>query len=224
MIAAKGSRRWLQVAVNHRPELLDEPLRKAASLPPDAAVEWLSPLACEDFKEYRDDDAIRRLRIELGTSPLKDFWPPRGPCWDGLARASTGDVFLVEAKAHVGEMFSGRSRASSEASTARIAASLREVRRAIAPGAGEADWTGAGYQHANRLAHLHLLRERNGIPAHLVLVYFLNAADVKGPSDRAEYERASAEIESRLGVRQTTLSRYVHKVYVDVRDLPADVR
>jgi hypothetical protein len=26
------------------------------------------------------------------------------------------------------------------------------------------------------------------------------------------------------GVRQTTLSRYVHKVYVDVRDLPADVR
>ncbi|HEX8831409.1 MAG TPA: hypothetical protein VF705_09605, partial [Longimicrobium sp.] len=74
----------------------------------------------------------------------------------------------------------------------------------------------------NRLAHLHLLREQNGIPAHLVLVYFLNAADVNGPTERAEYMGAIKVIEHYLGVRNSRISRYVHKLFVDVNAL-ADV-
>ncbi len=216
--APKGSQRWLQIAVNRLPSLIDDPLRVAARLLPDAEIEWLSPLATECYLELSDDGVLTRLGVELKSRKLKDFWPMRGPRWDGLARTSSGDVFLVEAKAHIGEMVSGRCRASA-AAHAQISESLREVQRAIAPGAEQVDWTGTFYQYANRLAHLHLLRMQNQLPAHLVYVYFLNAKDVRGPSDRAEYEGATKVIEHCLGIRRTRLSAFVHKLYVDVRDL-----
>lgn len=215
--ARKGSQRWLQVAVNRRPHVIDEPLRAAASLPHAAQITWLSPVESDAFVEYFDASMCDRLGLHL-TKPLHEFWPAGGPRWDGLARASTGDVFLLEAKAHIGEMVSPASRAS-EASRAKIGEALRAVQREIAPGADEVDWTGRFYQYANRLAHLHFLRQQNGIPAHLVLVYFLNAADVNGPSEQAEYEGAIHVIEHYLGVRRTKLSRYIHKLFVDVRSL-----
>lgn len=218
MFAAKGSQRWLQMAVNCRPDLLNAHLRGAVGLAPNVAVEWLSPLASEGFVEYRDGLTFQRLGVQLAKRSLSDFWPARGPLWDGLARASTGDVFLVEAKAHIGEMVSSGSRAS-EPARAQITESLRAVQREIAPGADEVDWTGTFYQYSNRLAHLHLLRLQNDIPAHLVCVYFLHASDVNGPTERAEYEGAIKVIEHYLGLRQSKLSRYVHKLFIDVRDL-----
>jgi hypothetical protein len=220
--AVKGSQRWLQIAVNRKPSILETPLRSSARLSPGVGIEWLSPLASEAFVEYSDGLTFDRLGVKLEKRSLEDFWPLHGPRWDGLARATTGDVFLVEAKAHIGEMVSGRSHAS-EASLAKIAQSLLEVQRQIAPGSEEIDWTRTFYQYANRLAHLHLLRMQNDIDAHLVLVYFLNATDVNGPSQQAEYEGATKIIEHYLGIRQSKLSRYVHKLYVDVRDLPTDV-
>lgn len=45
---------------------------------------------------------------------------------------------------------------------------------------------------------------------------------VDGPFQQAEYEGATKVIERYLGIRQSKLSRYVHKLYVDVRDLPTD--
>jgi hypothetical protein len=171
--AAKGSLRWLQVAVNRLPSTINNPLRAAAGLAEEAAIDWLSPLASEKFIEYRDRPTFDRLGIHLNRTPLETFWPTRGPYWDGLARASTGDVFLVEAKAHIGEMVSGRARAS-EAPMAMIDESLKQVQREIAPGSeGLVDWSKTFYQYANRLAHLHLLRSQNdNIRAHLVFVYF----------------------------------------------------
>ena len=218
--APKGSQRWLQIAVNRCPDLLDAALRDSARLPASARIEWLSPRAEEGFVEYRDGATLAKLGVVLTRRALEDFWPARGPVWDGLARASTGDVFLCEAKAHVGEMVSGRSRASA-AAMVKIQESLRAVQREIAPGADDVDWAGTFYQYANRLAHLHLLRVQNNVPAHLAFIYFLNAADVRGPSERAEFEGAMKVIEHYLGVRQSKVSRFVHKLYIDVRDLPA---
>jgi hypothetical protein len=221
LFAAKGSQRWLQIAVNREPTILDTPLRSAARLSSGVGLEWLSPLASENFVEYSDGLTFDRLGIKLEKRSLEDYWPLHGPRWDGLARATTGDVFLVEAKAHIGEMVSGGTRAS-EASRAKISQSLGEVQREIAPKSEEIDWTRTFYQYANRLAHLHLLRMQNDIHAHLVLVYFLNATDVDGSSQQAEYEGATKIIEHYLGIRQSKLSQSVHKLYVDVRDLPTD--
>lgn len=219
--AGKGSQRWLQVAVNHRPELLDDPILRAAGLE-GASLQWLSPVRNEKFIEYRDGAALTKLGIAELKRPLEDFWPLRGPCWDGLARTADSDYLLVEAKAHIGEMVSSGSRAS-EGPKAKIIQSLRQVQREIAPGADEVDWSGTFYQYANRLAHLHFLRQQNGVKAHLVFVYFLNAPDVGGvsggPSTKDEYIGATKVIEHYLGIRNSKISRYIHKIFVDVNEL-----
>lgn len=115
-------------------------------------------------------------------------------------------------------MVSGRSRASAPA-ILKIRQSLLEVQKKIAPNSDFVDWSGTFYQYANRLAHLYFLREENNIPAHMAFVYFINATDVKGPSEQAEYEGASKIIEHYLGIRNCKISRYIHKLYVNVNEL-----
>src|SRR5919108_6092154 len=65
-------------------------------------ADWISPLAREDYREYRDD-FLSVLGLAQYYRALRDFWPLWGPQWDGLAllsgKADTG-VLLIEAKAH----------------------------------------------------------------------------------------------------------------------------
>src|SRR5438045_3142137 len=106
-LAAKGSQRWLQLAVNDSPELLVKEL--APSLPlGHGAIEWLSPLRTDSpaFCEYRDDACLQKLRVRLDKRALATFWPSRGPMWDALGRTESGELLLVEAKAHIAEMVS----------------------------------------------------------------------------------------------------------------------
>src|SRR5262245_37445643 len=102
--AAKGSQRWLQMAVNQQPELLNEPFRQSGGWEASAQVEWLSPIERDGFCEYRDQACLRQLGLKPQKA-LADFWPARGPVWDGLARIDR-DVLLIEAKAHIPEMIS----------------------------------------------------------------------------------------------------------------------
>ena len=74
---AKGSQRWLQLAVNENPELLNIPLRQSLGLATDAEVEWLSPLRGKRYVEHRDDFVdVLGLKLE---QPLHEFWPSGGP-------------------------------------------------------------------------------------------------------------------------------------------------
>ena len=108
-----GSQRLLQVAVNNRPELLLSALRRSGAVGRREALEWVSPLESEEHSEYRDQVAIKKLRIaESITSPLSEFWPRRGAVWDGLAVTSKGRPLLVEAKAHIPEAASPGTMAS----------------------------------------------------------------------------------------------------------------
>src|SRR6266404_6326382 len=113
MKATRGSQKWLQVGVNRYPEIVNGALRASANMPTGTAIEWLSPVESEGYVEYRDQAFVKKLGLSLKHRPLIDFWPPRGPVWDGLARTSTGEVLLVEAKAHILEMISPASKASS---------------------------------------------------------------------------------------------------------------
>jgi hypothetical protein len=219
--ARKGSQRWLQVAVNRDPESLNRTIRSAMGLPGSVEIQWMSPLESHSFAEYRDTAALKRCEITLERRPLADFWPSRGPVWDGLARTSRGEVLLVEAKAHIPELVSPRSRAT-EPARGRIEKSMREVQETIAPKTvGVVDWTHTFYQYANRIAYLYLLREENQVPAHLVNIYFLNATDVGGPSDPVEWRGALKVVECYLGIGRTRISKYIHKVFVDATPLIA---
>lgn len=217
MRATKGSQKWLQDAVNSFPHVIDSAIREAAGWDPSRSIEWLSPLAVENYGEYRDSAVIRRLGIELEKRPLHEFWPKGGPVWDALARTSKGDLILLEAKAHIPELLSPGTKAS-PASRVRIRAALEETRQALAKGTTK-PWDDTFFQLTNRLAHLHLLRNLNGKRAHLVFLYFVGATEVKGPATREEWKGAIRVAEGYLGLERHQLSKYVHHVFVNVRDL-----
>jgi hypothetical protein len=148
---------------------------------------------------------------------LAEFWPSGGPVWDALGLASDGAKILVEAKAHIAEAASPATKASPQ-SLALIRRSLEEARRYYAPRA-VADWTGALYQYANRLAFHYLLKKVNGIDCRLVFLDFCNASDVKGPTSELEWKGATEMIHALLGL-PSDLSRFgVYHAFVDVQKI-----
>ena len=202
----KGSQRWLQWLVNDSPELLDQQIGLGR-------IDWRSPLRADDFAEYRDQDFLDLLRIELSTRPLASFWPHRGPQWDALGRAPSGEVVLVEAKARAKELRS-RMAASAEVSRRQIKASLSETAQGLGAPGGH-DWWKRFYQYANRLAHAYLLDGRNGVPTRLVFLYLVGDADVGGPMSRAEWQTKLDTVHTELGL--PTLPDFVTDVFIDVR-------
>ena len=216
--ADRGSQKWLQVLVNECPELIDRVLATQLGLTESHTVRWLSPLKEDGYTEYRDHDFLSTLGISLDRRSLASFWPKNGPRWDALANTDRGDVILVEAKAHIPELVTDPTQAS-KPSLKRICKSLNDTKRHIGSHS-DADWATCFYQYTNRLAHLYLLRELNGISAYLVLLYFINDEEMNGPSSQVEWEGAIKLLESFLGIRQShSLSEYILHVFLDVVEL-----
>lgn len=211
----RGSLKWIQRAVAFGAAELTQPIiaRTAA-----ASIEWRSPLLQDGYAEYRDASFLQRLGLGQHAPALTDFWPARGPQWDALGITDRGDVLLVEAKAHVGEMCSPPSQASGT-SRERIAARLEEVAAALGAHPAHASWIERFYQLANRLAHLHFLRAQ-GVAAWLVLVNFVGDDEMNGPSSVREW-RAAYQVAWHvmgLGARHP-LAPFVIEAFPDVRAL-----
>ena len=212
---ARGSLRWLREAVNAKSGMLDGSIRQACGLPARTKIEWRSPLEKDDYAEYGDHDFLALLGLELEHRPLETFWPNRGPQWDALARADTGQIILVEAKANIPEIVSPGTSASAESRTL-IDNSLLETKRYLRV-PEDIPWSGRLYQYANRLAHLYLLRALNGVDTHLIFLYFTCATDVNGPETVKEWIAALTVAKRVLGLRSRhRLHRYVHDVFIDV--------
>lgn len=212
--ATRGSQFWLQKLVNEEPESLNRHIVEQIPSLEGSSIEWLSPLASENFREYRDQAFLGKLGIELPERTLSEFWPNGGPVWDGLARTGNGEVLLVEAKSHIPEAVSPPSRASPR-SLELIRASLDETKDFM-KGNPDADWSGIFYQYTNRLAHLYLLRELNRLPARMVFINFVGDTDMGGPDTPEEWKGAILAIETYLGVTRSRLSSYVAHVHLDV--------
>ena len=216
--ASKGSQRWLQLAVDRSPELLDEALRRAGAIDKDDSVDWKSPLRDDGYKEYRDASALQKLGITtLPGRTLQEFWPPRGPVWDALGVSNKGLKILVEAKAHIAEAASPPSKATPE-SLELIRRSLVEARAWYAPKA-KAEWSENLYQYANRLAFQYLLHKRNAIPSRLVFIDFVNASDVGGPDSAAAWKGATQLMHALLGLPPDIERFGVFHAYVDVGEI-----
>lgn len=203
---AKGSLKWIQRAVNERWPSLDDPILAATR---ENSLRWLSPVREDAYAEYRDGAFLDLIGHGRLRAQLQSFWPRRGPQWDALGHVGERGVLLVEAKAHIREMCSPGSSAG-PASRAIIAQRLREVAAALGAG-GDADWTGAFYQMANRLAHLWFLRE-HGVEAWLVFVGFLGDRAMNGPASAEAWGAAQTVAEYALGlpVRHTLSSFVIH--------------
>lgn len=217
-----GSQKWLQALVNDHRDLADRGLAEALRLSADEIVQWRSPLRDDDYAEYSDGEAFARIGVQFDNTPLAQFWPPNGPCWDALAVAgqSPGKPILVEAKSHLCELCSAKCGAQGE-SLLRINASLNKT-KAFLGSTTRVDWSKSYYQYANRLAHLYLLRELNGLDAYLVFIYFRNDDEMGGPKTRAEWETVIELAERSLGVHRHRLSDYARSIFIDVNDLRGD--
>ena len=214
--ASAGSQRWLQVAVNRKPELLLTALRRCEAIGPRVSVAWQSPLEAEGFCEYQDGKALEKAGISNLKTPLEKFWPARGPVWDALGITSDGHPLFIEAKAHIPEAASPASKASSQTSIDLIEKSLEAARGYYAPRA-TATWSKLFYQYANRLAHHYFLKKVNGFPSILVFLYFVNADDMLGPMSEDEWHGAVRLIHAVLGLPKD-LKRYgVFDAFLDAR-------
>jgi hypothetical protein len=187
--ADKGSRYYLQNLVNDSSETLNlAMLSRSPSLSAYHSDEprWVSPLARQNYREFRDAGFLRSVGLSHLKYSLSRFWPRFGPSWDALAtvagEADRHGVILLEAKNHFKELGASPCGAKGH-SLEKIGGSLSFVKNAL--GVGEsANWLGKYYQYANRLAHLHWLCSE-GIPAWLVFLYFIGDREQQGPDSEA---------------------------------------
>jgi hypothetical protein len=209
---ARGSEKWMRrVAATGA---LDAALLK--TMKRSGAIDWRSPRADDAFAEYRDAAFLERVGLSHLLPQLKAFWPRKGPQWDALGLSASGDVLLVEAKAHLRE-FCSEGTGASAASRAKIETALNATARALGAKPRGA-WTTTFYQLANRLAHLWFLRE-HGVKAWLVLMNFVGDADVGGPESAAEWDAAYLVANYAMGLPERhALSRYVIHLHPDVRN------
>lgn len=214
--ASAGSQRWLQIAVNRKPQLLLSALQRSGAIGQRTSVAWHSPLEADGFREYGDGKALEKASIANLKKPLEQFWPARGPVWDALGITSEGHPLFIEAKAHIPEAASPASRASSPTSVDLIGKSLGEARSFYAPRA-TASWSNLFYQYANRLAHHYFLKQVNSVPSVLVFLYFLNADDMLGPMSEEEWRGAVRLIHAVLGLPKNLTSYGVFDAFLDAR-------
>jgi hypothetical protein len=203
----RGSQKWIQRAINKHPNVFDPLI--LAEVPCAEHIEWLSPLEHDEHAEYRDNSFLNRIGCPELAPALVAFWPVRGPQWDALARTNNGDVLLVEAKAHIDEMFSSGTQASPDSRTV-IESALTNTASAL--GAKPlSPWTGPLYQTANRIAFLQFLIDHQ-VAARLVFVCFVGDTDVGGPPSADEWRGALHVTRRMLGLpkRHPLHSRIVH--------------
>lgn len=185
-LANKGSQYQLQKYVNDfTQELNNAILQNSPSLltfiNDSFEIQWKSSLMQDGYYEYQDDFlmVITKDNTVLNNYKitLQDYWPRRGPVWDGIATVTGQDnkngLLLVEAKAHISETTS-QIKATSEKSRKLIQATLQEVQAIIGSTSSTDPWLNDYYQLANRLSFLHLLNEKLKIPTWLVLCNFVN--------------------------------------------------
>ena len=61
----KGSLKWTQYILNEHPDFLDNSINKFLPDSYTQPIEWLSPLADDDYAEYRDQIFLDLLEIKL---------------------------------------------------------------------------------------------------------------------------------------------------------------
>jgi len=190
-----------------------------------SAIDWLDFRFAPKKKPMQDAE-LTALDFLDGRPRLQaawaGFWPHTGTPinWDAvgwLAGSGPPELLLIEAKAHTGELRT--STGSQGASRDLITASFDRVKQTLgAP--PTADWLSGYYQAANRLAVLWFLLQE-GLPAHLVNIYFVGDRGGRGnpncPSDKKGWKKPLEDQAAHLGLpTRHPLAGRIHSVYLPV--------
>jgi hypothetical protein len=212
----KGSLKWIQGVAEDSSHPVNQGIRENWGLADKVKIDWKSPLAEDDFAEYRDSTFLRVLGLDELAGELSEFWPTHGPQWDALARIGDKRVLLVEAKAHVAEMNS--TCAAGTKSRLRIEDAMDRAKSFYGATAGS-NWLSGYYQYANRLAHVQFLRD-HGVDAHLMGVYFLGDSEMRGPAEISTWVKAIDDCHDSLGLRVDQHWPFIHQLFVRVPTAP----
>lgn len=213
----KGSLKDIRLLINQSPQLLNSLLKNKIKEISKSEINWISPLKENKYIEYQDEEFINKIGVKLKYK-LYDFWPNKGPHWDGLGKTDDNVIFLIEAKANIKEIVTPESQAKSSKSIDLISRSLYETKTYLGI-ENSVDWSGKFYQYTNRIAHLYFLRVQNKIPTYLINIYFINDESVNGPKSRVEWESALEVMKTYLGVRNNKLSKYIIDLFIDINDI-----
>lgn len=212
----RGSLKWVQRLVNEREELFRGRLVRPLQLKSGDQIEWVSPLA-PHFTEFRDADFLKEIHQQDLAGKLREFWPKHGPQWDALGLLGQSTVLLVEAKAHIAEVFTTIG--------AKAPSSRRKIEKAFQTTRDDLDlrtpypWTAPFYQYANRVAHLHFLHNICRVPTYLIFVNFMGDTDMDGPRTKQEWQATSRHIKQYLGVGDSEIVDRIVDLFVNVDDL-----
>jgi hypothetical protein len=191
-------------------------------------VDWLD-FGFDRTKRWKDAE-LTGLEFLPSSHPIRTawskFWPTRGnaPNWDAVGVATfekRDEWLLVEAKAHIEELFSD-CKASDNGGRALITQALGQTKKSLGV-PPDRDWLSRYYQYANRLTVLDFLRS-NGMPARLLFVYFTGDSfepdpmhKFNCPKDEPGWKLALDAQSEWLGLRPVhSLSEYVHKIFIPV--------
>lgn len=150
------------------------------------------------------------------------IWPHKGTPinWDVVGKvkiAGRWEWLLVEAKAHLGEVFSSCG-AEENGGRPLIRQTLERVKNALGVDPGR-DWLVDHYQYCNRIAVLHHLVEHDA-PAHLLWIYFTGDRGKRGricPKDELGWRGALLERTEAIGLPERhALSARMHKLFLPV--------
>jgi len=213
----KGSLKWIQILINNQPDIINLHIRRNFKIPARTEIDWVSPLKEEYYAEYRDEGFLKVLGVSPQKVRLIDFWPNGGPQWDALGRLSNGTVLLIEAKAHISEVLC-HMQAGDPDSINLIEESLARTKRELGVRTKN-PWTTPFYQYANRIAHLHFLRNLNGIKSHLLFVNFIGDEEMGGPKSELEWLGVHSLIQSYLGIGKINLKPFMADICIDVAEL-----
>ena len=157
-------------------------------------------------------------------------WPKTGKqqSWDGvgfikplfsLTDVSSKQIVLLEAKAHVGEIYSpcqaGEDSARKiEDILLRTAADLNIVDFDNV----RVQWLEKYYQTANRLATYNYLK-KSGFSPYLVFLYFLNDQHENStcPSKVEEWESTLTKMKNEMGIEDVFVKENIFELFLDVR-------
>jgi hypothetical protein len=171
----KGSKFWMQQLVNGR----DVTQLNEAIYGKECKIEWISPLANEDYSEYMlNSETLQETLRGKGVVFEKsffNFWPARQPQWDAIGITEDKTLNLVEAKAHTSETITHKQTDEEKMSDGSkrnlklITESMRESFESLNSKGDFDAWLNEYYQLGNRLTFMTKLRGK-GIKVKLVLL------------------------------------------------------
>jgi hypothetical protein len=187
-----GRPQEVQELVHRHPDRLASLLEHASAGRIRTPIRWVAPDQGAGWDEragseaVTGEEALRRLGVTLHERPLPTFWPDEGPRWDALGRDDSGAVVLLDVRGSVRDLISAPA-GMTPVERVWVEDTIEEVRRHLGA-AGSLDWAATFFRLTSRLAHLHLLRELNGVEAWLVCVHLSRPGGGRGmPAEESEW-------------------------------------